>query len=71
MSMSRADLIEYLCSQQHAARLLSLVTSGQTMNGQPFASLRATDKAAERAGVTVVLEELESLGLLREKTPAT
>jgi len=71
MSMSRGDLIEYLCSQQHAARLLSLVASGRTVNGQPFSALRAADKDADRAGMAVVLEELESLGMLREKTPAT
>lgn len=69
--MSRADLIEYLCGQQHAARMLSLAASGRTVGGMPFSALRGADKDAECAGVAVILEELESLGMLREKTPAT
>jgi hypothetical protein len=70
MSMSRGDLIEYLCTQQHAARLVSLVSSGRSVNGCPFSALRDADKDADRAGLATVLEELESLGMLRQKTPA-
>lgn len=70
MSMSRADLIEYLCQQQHAARLRALIAAGCTVNGHPFSALRAADKEADRAGIATVLDELESLGMLREKTPA-
>lgn len=63
MSMSRADLIEYLCAQQHAARLLSLAQTG-TSTGCPFAALPAPEKRAARDSVAVVLAELEDLGLL-------
>jgi len=41
------------------------------VNGCPFSALRDADKDADRAGLATVLEELESLGMLREKTPAT
>jgi hypothetical protein len=70
MSMSRGDLIEYLCTQQHAARLLALISAGRSVTGAPFSALRDVDKDADRAGIRVVLEELDSLGMLREKTPA-
>jgi hypothetical protein len=71
MSMSRGDLIEYLCQQQHSARLLALIAAGRTVHGAPFSTLRDVDKEADRAGIATVLEELESLGMLREKTPVT
>jgi hypothetical protein len=71
MSMSRGDLIEYLCSQQHAAWLTAKMAAGASVNGGPFATLPLPEKRARREAMAVVLDELESLGMLREKTPAT
>ena len=63
MSMSRVDLIEYLCAQQHAARLLSLAQAG-TSEGCPVSSLPSPEKRAARESLAAVLSELEDLGLL-------
>lgn len=74
MSMSRGDLIEYLCGQQHAARLAGLLAAGRSVNGCPFSALRDVEKSVDRAAMSAVLDELADLGLLRElhaKTPAT
>ena len=69
--MSRADLIEYLCSQQHAAWLVAENAAGQKVDGYPFSQLRTVEKECQRRAMAVVLDELADLGLLHEKTPAT
>lgn len=61
---SRSDLVDYLCSQQHAACLLDTISNGGTVNGSPWTSLPPATRAADRAGMRAVLEELEDLGLL-------
>jgi hypothetical protein len=71
MTMSRADLIDYLCSQQHAAWLTAETAAGVKVDGYPFSQLRTVEKDCQRRAMTVVLEELTDLGLLHEKTPAT
>ena len=70
MTMSRADLIDYLCSQQHSAWLTAETAAGQKVDGYPFSQLRKVEKDCQRRAMAVVLEELADLGLLHEKTPA-
>jgi len=63
---SRSDLVEYLCCQQHAA---SLLATGS--DGCPWTSLPPSARAADRAGMRAVLEELEDLGyLVTARVPA-
>lgn len=62
---SRQDLVEYLCSQQHAAQLLATACNSQTpFPGRPWSALPPEIQSAERAGMQAVLEELGDLGLL-------
>lgn len=65
--MSRADLIEYLCAQQHAAYEEAALLEGWETNAlsrKAWASVPAENKATMRASMDVVLRELEDLGLL-------
>ena len=61
---SRKDLVEYLCSQQHAAELLATACNSPDASGRPWTSLPPEVRAVDRAGMLTVLEELEDLGLL-------
>lgn len=53
---TRADLVDYLCNQQHSSRILS--------GAVPWKAVSPEQRAADRAAMRVVLEELEDLGLL-------
>lgn len=67
MSMSRDDLIEYLCAQQHAAYEQAALLEGWQTNpasSTVWASVPAANQATMRASMSVVLSELEDLGLL-------
>jgi hypothetical protein len=61
---SRADLVDYLCNQQHAARLLGQLAVGNNITGFPWCALSPELREVDRIGVRTVLEELEDLGLL-------
>lgn len=67
--MTRDGLIEYLCSQQHAVYEAAAMLEGWETNSKSrmeWSSVPAANKATMRASMEVVLQELESLGLLRE-----
>ena len=68
MSMSRADLVEYLCAQQHAAYV-----EAAGLPPAPWVRVPTETRKRMRASVNVVLGELEDLGMVRvpsESTPA-
>lgn len=64
---SRTDLIEYLCSQQHAAYEEAALLEGWDTHRESkgsWAQVPEENKATMRASMHVVLAELEDLGLL-------
>lgn len=64
---SRADLIEYLCAQQHTAYEEAALVEGWVTNPAlhcAWASIPPANQATMRASMDAVLRELEDLGLL-------
>jgi hypothetical protein len=58
--MSRADLVEYLCAQQHAAYV-----EAAGMPPAPWVRVPTETRKRMRASVNVVLQELDALGMVR------
>lgn len=65
--LSRTDLIEYLCAQQHAAYEEAALLEGWETHRDSkgnWSSVPEPNKATMRASMQTVLAELEDLGLL-------